>query len=181
MRNFKFGKTLLASALGLAVLAGFTPPAGAATTTATFAVTAGALSILPPAAAVLGTAAPGATSTPVALGPVVVSDLRGALTGGWTATVSSGDFTTAAPVQTIANDNVSYWSGPVTTKTQAGTMTPGQATADAKVMLADSATAFTAADIVGSGTTAWNPTMSIAVPTTAAAGAYTGTITHSVA
>lgn len=181
MNKSKFGKTLLASALGVAALTGFTPSAGAATTTATFAVTGGLISILPPAAAVLGAATPGSTSTPTALGPVVVTDLRGALTGGWTATVSSSDFTTAAPVQTLAKANVSYWSGPATAQTQTGTMTPGQAAAENAIALTGTHNAMVATSIAGSGATTWIPTLSVTVPATAAAGAYTGTITHSVA
>ena len=182
MRNPKLGKSLLASAIGLAMLAGFTPSAGAADTTATFTVTAGALSILPPAAAALGAAAPGATATPVAFGPVVVTDLRAALNGAWTATVSSGDFTTTGEgAPTVGKANVSYWSGPSIAPTGTATRTAGQAAAENAVTLAATRTAFTASGVTGVGTTTWNPTVSVAIPGSAVAGAYTGTITHSVA
>jgi hypothetical protein len=34
---------------------------------------------------------------------------------------------------------------------------------------------------VGNNTTTWNPTLIVTIPSTAVAGTYTGTVTHSVA
>lgn len=177
MRNFKFGKTLLASALGVAVLAGFTPPAGAAATTTTFSVTSGALSITAPATATVSNLA--GTS----LGTVSVSDARGLLLGTWTASVTATAFTTgtATAAETIANTNISYWSGAATASSGTQVLAPGQALETAKVTLAASRTAFSATGVTGTASASWAPTVIVAVPAAAPAGTYTGTITHSIA
>jgi hypothetical protein len=69
-------------------------PAAADTTTTTFTLSGGALSISVPASKNLGSAATGASSLSSQLGTVTVTDDRGALAGCWTATVASTDFTT---------------------------------------------------------------------------------------
>lgn len=181
MRNPKLGKTLLASALGLAVLTGFTPSAGAADTTATFTVTGGLLSITAPASKALSDAAAGAIAT-AQLGNVVVSDLRGALAGSWTAEVASSTFTTTgvgAPA--IPLTSVEYWSGASISPTGTAVRVPGQLLAANKAVLDATRTAFSATGVIGNGTTTWNPTLLVNVPASAVAGDYTGTITHSMA
>ncbi len=180
MRNFKFGKTLLASALGVAVLAGVAPPAQAADTTATFTVTAGSLSIAVPATKAFGSTAAGTAAT-AQLGTVTVSDGRGAVGAAWTATVSATNFTTTVTgAPAVANSALTYWSG-VATTTGTATFVPGQLLDANKVTLAAARTAYSASATVGSNTAAWNPTVAINAPTGAVAGDYTGTITHSVA
>ena len=183
MRNFKLGKTLVASALGVALLAGFTPTAGAADTTATFTVAGGALEIAAPATKSLGSAAPGAVATAVQLGNVTVTDSRGALAGTWTATVSSTNFTTgaASAEETIGKASVDYWSGAASATSGTATFLPGQLLVANKVTLAAARTAYSASAIVGNNSATWNPTLSVTIPAAAIAGSYTGTITHSVA
>lgn len=181
MRNIKLGKTLLASALGLAVLTGFTPSAGASATTATFTVTSGLLSITAPASKALSSVAAGGIST-AQLGDVVVSDQRGALAGSWTARVISTSFTTpgeGAPV--IPATAVEYWSGAATVSSGTAVRVPGQLLAANKAAIDALTTAFSASGVVGNGSTTWNPTVLVNVPTGAVAGLYTGTITHSMA
>ncbi|HUR48905.1 MAG TPA: hypothetical protein VMY88_05140 [Acidimicrobiales bacterium] len=184
MRNRKLGKSLLASALGIAALAGLSTPAGAAATTATFTLTGGTgLAITAPASSALsgGTTESSAT-TATQMGAVSVSDTRGALAGTWTATVSSSDFTTTGEgAPAIAKDNVSYWSGAATASSGTATRLPGQLLAANKVTLDVSRTAFSASAVIGNNTAAWNPTVSVTVPAGSVAGTYTGTITHSVA
>jgi hypothetical protein len=79
--------------------------------------------------AMVGAAAGTSITNP--MGPVAVTDLRGALTATWTTTVSSTDYTTGGgtPAETIPKADVSYWSGPATATTGVGVFTPGQLTA----------------------------------------------------
>lgn len=174
----------MAAAAGLAV-AVLAPPASAAPgdTTTTFTLTGGALSVTVPSSASLGSAATGAATTSAQLGAVTVSDLRGALLGSWTAGVTSSDFTTGAGTanETIAKANADYWSGAATSSSGTAVLTPGQLLVANKVTLGSSRTAFAATATVGNNTAAWNPTVIVNVPSSAVAGAYSGTITHSVA
>lgn len=160
-------------------------PATAATsggTTTTFSVTAGLLSITVPGSVNLGSYGGGASSGSVSLGTVTVDDARSALTANWTATVSSTNFLTGggSAAETIATSQVSYWSGPATATTGVATFTPGQAAAINALTLATPRTAFSAAG-TGDNSASWAPSVILNVPVGAIAGAYTGTITHSVA
>ena len=151
------------------------------TTTTSFEIYGGELSITTAASADLGTATPGTTLSGQ-LGAVTVTDDRAALEAAWTATASTTDFTTGAATanETVTKSNVSYWSGPATATTGTGTFTPGQATSGSKVALSAPATAFSLTGGVGSNSAAWNPTLVVAMPGAAVAGTYTGTVTHSV-
>jgi len=162
-------------------------PAGAATTgttTTTFTLTAGLLAITTPASQALGSVATGtATTASVLLGNISTSDGRGSLLGTWTTTVSSSDFTTgtATANETIAKANAFYWSGAATATTGTGTFLPGQLLVANKVSLSSSQTAFSASALVGNNTATWDPTVNVTIPAQAVAGAYSGTITHSIA
>jgi hypothetical protein len=150
-------------------------------TTVTFTVTAGTLDITVPATVDLGSTAPGGTvSAP--LGAVTVTDTRGASPATWTTTVTSTDYTTGAATaaETVPTANVTYWSGPTTASNPAIGFTPGQPTAGDAVALTAGQTAFSFSG-AGGNTATWNPTLTIAVPATAVAGTYSGTVTHSVA
>ena len=168
--------------VGMATAVSPAPAAMAADTTTTFGITAGGLAVAVPAAANLGSAGPGASVTSQ-LGAVTVTDDRAALNATWTATVSATSFTTggATATETIANSALSYWSGPATATTGTGTATPGQPTAASAVVLSTGQTAFSWVAGSGNNTAAWNPTLIVAVPATAVAGTYSGTVTHSVA
>ena len=171
---------------GIASTIAFVAPAHAATsgdTTTTFTLTAGVLAITAPASSSLGSAATGAATTSAQLGAVQVSDGRGALLGAWTGSVSSSDFLTGGNTanETIAKANVDYWSGPTTASSGVGVFTPGQLTALLKATLSTSRTAFAAASVVGNNSVTWNPTVIVNIPAAAVAGAYSGTITHSIA
>jgi hypothetical protein len=153
-------------------------------TTTTFTLTGGLLSITTPASKALGSVATGATATAsVQLGSVAVGDARGGLLATWTTSVSSTDFTTGAATanETIAKANADYWSGAATSTTGTGVFTPGQLLVANKVTLASSRSAFVGTVLVGNNTAAWNPTVSVNIPSASVAGDYTGTITHSVA
>jgi hypothetical protein len=142
---------------------------------------AGTLSISVPATADLGTTGPGSTAAGK-LGTVTVSDTRNLLTVSWTASVISSDFTTGGgtPPETIPASVVSYWSGSATDTSGIGVFTPGQPNASLAVPIATSKAAFTVTLGIGNNSASWNPNLRIAVPLTALAGKYTGTVTHSV-
>ena len=185
MRITRF-RLLVGLAALVATAAGLAPPAQAATTgntTTTFTLTAGSLAITVPASTDLGSVATGTATTSAQLGSVSVSDGRGALNGSWTTSVSSSDFTTggATAEETIAKASADYWSGAATSTSGSASFTPGQANAGAKQTLGSSRTAFSAASVIGNNTAAWNPTVIINIPSAAVAGAYSGTVTHSVA
>ncbi|MDI2031103.1 hypothetical protein QFW96_20900 [Saccharopolyspora sp. TS4A08] len=140
-----------------------------------------ALTITAPTTANLGSAGIGDTVTGQ-LGTVTASDTTGVPTLTWTATVTSTNFVTGAGTspQTIPTTAVRYWSGPATSTSGIGTFTPGQPTQANAVTLNSPRTAFSR---IGTGysTASWNPTIQITIPSTAAAGTYSGTITHSLA
>jgi hypothetical protein len=176
-------QTIVTGALVVTAIAASPAPAAlAADTPTTFGITAGGLGVAVPASANLGSAAPGASATSQ-LGVVTVTDDRAALTAAWTATVTSTSFTTggATPAETIANSALSYWSGPATATTGTGTPAPGQATSGDAVVLSTGRTAFSWSAGNGNNSATWNPTLIVAVPATAVAGTYSGTVTHSVA
>ncbi|WP_157555640.1 hypothetical protein [Herbidospora yilanensis] len=141
------------------------------------------LAITAPTSAALGsTTIGGQLSAP--LGTVTVADTRDSpVQIGYTATVSTTNFTTTVGgnTSTISRPNISYWSGPATATSGVGVFTPGQLTAVNAIALTGTHTAFTVTLAVGNTTVAWNPTVIIRVPSSAAAGSYSGTITHSVA
>ena len=144
---------------------------------------AGELSISAPGSVDLGSVPIGASQQSAHLGTVTVADTRGAVGASWTATVSSTDFTTGSGSlnETIARASISYWSGLATASTGVVTRIPGQLLAANAVTLATSRTAFSAILTVGNNTTSWNPTVIVTVPSSAVAGVYTATLTHSVA
>jgi hypothetical protein len=153
-------------------------------TTATFEVTAGALTVDAPATATVGTGAPGSVVNG-ALGPVAVTDARASADGSWVASVTATNFVTGAstPSEVTLATEIDYWSGPVTASTGNGTLAPGQVNAAAKVPLDTTTplTALTHAGGTGNNTATWNPTLSVRVPLDSQAGTYEGTVTHSVA
>ncbi|HEX6351442.1 hypothetical protein [Actinophytocola sp.] len=178
-------RSVLGGGVALLVAALTALPAVADDTTVTFTVTAGALDITVPGSASLGPGAPGGVINGQ-LGVVTVTDLRASANASWTVTVTSTDFTTGAGAasQTTLATEVDYWSGPAITTTGNGDFTPGQLAAGDRVPLNNApttVTAFTHSGGTGNNTVTWNPTLSVRVPLDSQAGAYTGTVTHSVA
>lgn len=148
---------------------------------ATVAWRADPLEITVPASASLGSGVVGSTIS-ASLGTVTVVDSRTGVPP-WTATVSATDFTAGgSPAQTIAKANVGYWSGPSTASSGGGSRTAGQNTAAQMVSLSAPAIAFRGRKQAGVPSfTSWEPTLVVTIPSLAAAGLYTGVITHSVA
>jgi hypothetical protein len=152
------------------VQAGFDP-----STTVTFAVTSGALTMTVPASADLGSGAPG-TDISGALGAVSVQDNRALLEASWTVTASSTAYTTgsAQAAETIPATDVDYAVGTITTT---GTIT---ATPTDITLSGSAQTVVAGSSGVGDNTAAWDPTITVHVPAAAVNGSYHGTITHSV-
>ncbi|MGW7449366.1 hypothetical protein [Kitasatospora sp. NPDC054795] len=145
---------------------------GDPSTTVTFTVTSGALSMSVPASASLGSGAPGTTiSAPI--GPCTVVDDRALLSASWTVTAAETDFANGS--STIPATDATYSPGTVTTT---GVIT----VTTTNVTLSNSAqTVVTGTAGVGDSTASWNPTVAVNVPASAVGGAYTGTLTQSVA
>ncbi|WP_189312880.1 WxL domain-containing protein [Streptomyces brasiliensis] len=142
-------------------------------TTVTYTVTSGALTLSVPASANLGSGAPGTTiSAPI--GPVTVTDDRALLSASWTVTAAETDFTNdGAP--TIPATDATYDPGTITTT---GTIT---ATGTSVTLSNSAQTVVTGTDGVGDNTASWNPTVAVHVPAGTVGGTYTGTLTQSVA
>jgi hypothetical protein len=174
------------AALGVVTAA----PASAVDTSTTFTVTGDGLAITVfPASAPLGSGAPGTDIAPAAgIGTFTVTDARSVEPAAWTASVTSTAFTTpgGGASRIIANSSVDYWSGTCTgTGGDGGGATPtwtgGQANAGAAQNLGASRTACSLTGGAGANTGSWDPHLIVHVPANAVAGAYTGTVTHSVA
>src|SRR2546425_9402644 len=95
MRTLRAGLTaLVAATLLLVALPRVAGAATTGTTTTTFTLTGGSISITVPGSTVnLGSASVAASSVTGRLGTITVTDGRGLLNGGWTGTVSSSHFT----------------------------------------------------------------------------------------
>ena len=165
-----------------AVLAvGGTAPANAADTVITFTVTGADLIIVVPTSLTFGAVQVGTTLTGQM--QVTVEDHRGLTPATWTAFVSSTNFITGGgtPPETISNSNIRYWSGPATNVVGTGTPVPGQLTEAQAVVMDVTNVAFGFTDGSGGNEVTWHPTGILQVPSTAQAGPYTGTVTHTVA
>jgi hypothetical protein len=153
-------------------------------TTVTFTVTStGALSMTAPTSVDLGTGAVGDTISGNLGGPVTVTDNRALDAAAWTVTASSTNWTTGAGTgtETIPAGDVTYAPGTIGTT---GVITATGSTitlANAAVLPAVNPTVVAGTAGVGDNSATWDPTISVAVPAGAVAGAYTGTLTQSVA
>jgi hypothetical protein len=143
---------------------------------------AGALAVTVPSSANLGSAPTGTASLTAHLGTITATN-SGIVAPSVTAQVSCTAFKTGAGTanQTIPCTAISYWSGPATAQSGLSSNTPGQLTAAQAVVLSTTRTAFSATGALLNISVSWNPTIIVTIPTSAVAGTYSGTITHSVA
>ena len=167
--------TALTSTAASAAMTPPTPSGDPATTTMTFAVTSGALTLTVPTSAVLGSGAPGGQASG-ALGNVSVNDNRALLTAAWTVTASSTEFTTgtATPDETIPVSDEVYDPGAIATT---GRIT---ATGSSVTLTTAAQTVVAGTARVGNNTATWDPTIEINIPAAAVNGTYTATLTQSV-
>ena len=187
--------TIAAGTLALAVAGSVLAAAPANAQGVTFTLTAGGLSIAEPSAPANLTAAgglAGITGTTVsgALGETVVTDNRAGVAG-WaskiTGTTAFSNTNTTIPVSAakafVAGGLASNVPGSSITKTGTVLATAGTYL-DAATGLALSGSPqslVTATAVVGNNTVTFNPSLSIAVPGDATAGAYSGVVTQTVA
>ncbi|MFI1095929.1 hypothetical protein [Streptomyces sp. NPDC020917] len=141
-------------------------------TTVTYTVTSGALTLSVPASDDLGSGAPG-TAISGAIGPVTVTDDRALASASWSVTAAETDFTNGA--STIPATSAGYDPGTITTT---GTIT---ATTTSVTLSSSAQVVVTGSDGVAANTATWNPTVTVHVPASAVGGTYTGTLTQSVA
>ncbi len=142
-------------------------------TLVTLEVTAGALYISVPEATALNPAMAGENSI-TDLGVVTVTDARAGLVG-WVASAVTSDLTTlvATVTYTIPADSITYMPN------------VADPTGTAMVTAASAGTIGTAravqtADVTGSNSATWTPSVVVAIPADAKPGTYTAAITHSV-
>jgi hypothetical protein len=169
-----FPRFLIVTASVAVVAAGAALPGTADITPASFSLTAGLLSISAPSAnAVLGTATVSPTATTISgqLGVVTVTDNRD--TTPWTVSVISSAFTPDAGPAVPATA-VSYAAGTVTESNVVTTPIAALSLLGVTPVLSG------APGVSGVSAANWDPTITILVPGTYAAGNYTATITHSV-
>jgi hypothetical protein len=184
VRTLRAGLTsLVGVTLLLAVLPGVASAAPTGTTTTTFTLTGGSISISVPRTTVnFGAVSVSAGSITAQLGTITVHDGRGLLNGSWTSTVSSSRFVAGgqSPAEPIDVTSVSYWSGAPTATSGVGALLGGEPTPGAAVAISAAQTAFTGGSLIGNNSASWNPTL-ITTPSAAVVGTYTGTVTHTVA
>lgn len=145
----------------------------------------GGVAISAPTSSNLGSASTESGHISAKLGTVTVTGSgSGLIAPSFTATVSASSFVTGSGSshETIPPGSVRYWSGPATAVSGLlGTGSPGQTTAAEAVDLAAARTAFAGSGSALSISVSWNPTVTVNIPSSAVAGVYTGTITHSAA
>jgi hypothetical protein len=174
MRKALTAATAAAMLLGFAAVAA---PATAEDTAVTFELTGGFLEITQaPTAATLtaGALTVGGSTVSGALGSTTVTDERGALLNNATVTMSSTAFSNA--VTTIPATAVTGYSGVATP--DSGTTVPVATTAATAVVLGGTGGTILTMESVGTGSASYDPTVSVAIPTDATAGSYSGTITQ---
>lgn len=167
----------LAVALALAVVPLTATPAQAA---------APGLAITAPTTASLGAMPVGGGTLTASLGTVRVSTSSLlAHDASWTATVSTSGFTTggATAAERVDPGQVRYLSGLATAQTglAVGACLPGQALTPVALSAPRTAFGCSGLSLLSSTSLSWNPQLTIETGAGNVAGAYTGTVTHSVA
>ncbi|MFG2887752.1 hypothetical protein ACGFYV_36705 [Streptomyces sp. NPDC048297] len=171
MRARSLSFAAVAAALVL-VRPGLAVAADDPSTTVTYTVTSGALTMSVPVSSNLGSGAPG-TAISGAIGAVSVVDDRALASASWTVTAAETDFTSGT--STIPATSADYAPGSITTT---GTIT---ATGTSVTLSNPAQTVVSGTDGVGDNTATWNPTVTVHVPAGAVGGTYNGTLTQSVA
>jgi len=173
MRTLRTLGVLAVTASAIALLPATS--ATAADTETTFTLSGGALTLTAAESAALGNTASGDTSVTGQLGTVSVTDARGGVVG-WGASAASEDFTHSTANAGSTSTGITYTGGAVT---ESGTVTIADGTTTA--LTAAPAAVATATGVNGNNTASWNPTLDVTLPSSALTGAYSATVTTSVA
>lgn len=176
-------KSLTLTVLGASVLSAAVLVPGVAfagnTTTVTFTLSGGSLTLTAPGSATLTPASGlGVTGTSVSgtFGDTTVSDARGTIAHTVTVNMSTTDFTDSSS-DTIAKSNATAYSGTATISGVAVSV-PTTAALPASIGNSGGATVFSMTGVTGSASAVYDATVSVTVPSTAVAGTYTGTVTQ---
>ncbi|WP_105036266.1 hypothetical protein [Cryobacterium aureum] len=173
-------RILLATMSVAALTVGLALPASAADTTTTLAIENGTLSITVPNAAYMGSQpnTVGGSVVTASLGQVTVSDARPMNSAGasWTVNASATGFVASGQSTTIPASAIGYTVGTVT---KVGSPSYIVTTTNLSSM-ATAAAVVAASSVYSSSSAAWNPTITIKVPSGMSAATYTSMITHSV-
>lgn len=185
--------TVTAAAAVLVGSAVASVPAHAADSTLTVAVDAGGLSVAVSTAGSTVTLAPSGGATAILAGGTVtgnlgttkVSDTRGTSTG-WTANIAATNFVSGTNSIEIGNASVTVAALAGTTlPTTCGTggvltfPTAAQTLTTTAAQLAKCASAIDGA-VIGASSAEWGSAVSLTIPSNAASGTYTSTVTQSV-
>ena len=163
---------VLSSLSAAAIVAATALPATADDTAVTFALAGSTLSIDVKASAALANGATGAASVSGQLGNVTVTDLRGGVAN-WSAMGSSTTFTTGTG--NPASTGVNYNTGVISFTGVSTIVNSGDHTLNGTPSKVAGPTV-----LIGNNTASWNPTLTVALPASAIAGPYAGTVTTSV-
>jgi hypothetical protein len=148
----------------------------------TFTLTAGAISISAPASKALGSVGTSTTATSIGgqLGSTTVTDGRAALVAAYAVTLTAGNFTTgtAGATETILGSTVSAFSGTASHTNATATKVATSTDSTAPVLSGSPIMGLSAYS--GTDTSTYNPTISIPIPATNVAGAYSGVVTQTV-
>lgn len=172
--NKRFASRVGIAVGAVALTAASALPASAAAgdTSTTFALAGGTLAVTVQATASLTPGVSGATSVSGQLGNVSVSDSRGNKST-WSANATSTTFT--EPSGPTTSSSVTYAAGAMTTT---GTTTIAAGSATLLTGVAAKVAGPTA--VTGNNTATWNPTLTVALPSSSLAGTYSGLVNTSV-
>lgn len=190
MRKAITFSTSAAILVGLAVAAA---PAGADTTSATFTLTGGGLSLSVPTNPTVSLSTGLAIGSPQvagALNPTTVTDQRGSLLASWKVQVTGSDFVTGASTTETTDDYTIPKAAAdmyidVTALTDllptGGMVVTSAALAASKANLAAPATPADAPTLIagttaGNGSITYTPSLSVTIPAEAIAGTYSGSV-----
>jgi hypothetical protein len=172
-------RLFIIAAAAIAFLAGTVLSASAVivgspgTTTATFSLSGGDLTLSVPAGATLTNASTSVDAFTItgSLGAMSVTDARGGIAG-W---VVSGASTTFTGPGSSASMAVKY--SPLSI-VETGTSSVAAAVVD--TVISSTTTLLTATEVSGNNTASWSPGLKVDMPAGARAGAYSGTVTTSI-
>lgn len=172
-------RTVATIAIGaLALTAALAAPAGASETTLTVSLTEGTLAVGAPATGGTSVSVSPGTAISVTLTDTSVTDNRGSLLG-WTVTGTATDltYTEGTTTYTIPAAGLTWATGTISTDN--GSLT--NVTAGAGGLMGAPFVVATALLGSGAGTFTYPATVTGVVPVNLKAGAYTGTVTQSIA
>jgi hypothetical protein len=175
MRNITRASIALIGAVALTGVTAMSATAATEDTPTTAAVAAGFVTITVPATLELTSTGPGVAATGT-VGAVTVTDATASVVG-WETTISVDPFTsTAAGAATIPVTDFTYEA---TTADTTGSATVPVIVNAGEVVGGDAVVVQTAT-ATGNNVATWTAAVTLAVPTTAIAGTYTSTLTHTV-